>query len=155
MNKIVFIMTVASMLSASAFADTKQANMEVSLTVLKACRLSTNDLNFGSHMSSEGALEETSTASVVCTKKTPYQLSATSANSFNMKQKNGSDEVAYTLSATTSAGKQTLSTANTFASGVGTGDVEEVRMTGNVTSGALQAASAGTYTDTVVLSVSY
>lgn len=62
------VFTSASYADTSAYTEQATANMNVSLTVLKACSITASDMSFGKQYSNAGDLSVSTTASVVCTK---------------------------------------------------------------------------------------
>ncbi len=126
------------------------ANMNVYLTVLKACSITAGDMNFGSQYSNAGALSAEATASVVCTKNTPYELSSDSSHDYEMSDTSG-NKIAYSLYSDEAASSAlTSGTTNT-----GTGEEQDIKIYGQVSSDALKVAPAGDYTDTVLLKIDY
>ncbi|HFZ8995320.1 TPA: spore coat U domain-containing protein [Citrobacter freundii] len=146
---------ISILFSSAVFADTTEtqtADMHVKLTVQKSCQVSVGDMDFGSHASSDGAIDATATAAVTCTNGTSYNLSSDDGHTYAMKNAANSDTVAYTLS---SVKNGTNDLASTGIAQTGTGAEQLIPIYGNVTSDALALASAGDYTDTVTLTVSY
>ena len=144
------VFTSASFATTATYTAQATANMNVSLTVLKACSITASDMNFGKQYSNAGDLSVQTTAAVVCTKNTPYELSSDSSHDYEMSDTNG-DKIAYSLYA-----DQASSTPfTTGTTGTGTGVAQNINIYGKVGSSALQVAPAGDYTDTVLLSVDY
>ena len=142
--------TSASYASDSTYTEQATANMNVSLTVLKACSITANDMNFGKQYSNAGDLSVQTTASVICTKNTPYNVSSDSSHDYEMSDTNG-DKIAYSLFA-----DQAASTPfTTGTTGTGTGVAQNINIYGKVATAALQVAPAGDYNDTVLLKVDY
>jgi len=167
-KKTVLLLSLSSAIISCGVAnaeDTVSKDMQVTLTVLKACTLSTNPLKFANAYSNAGAQEANTTATVTCTKDTGYYLTASSANSYNMMGstavgstgKSTSSSIAYTLAATMDGDttRQDLTTASTDVASTGTGSAQTVTLYGDVTASALQNAPAGDYSDTVTLTVNY
>lgn len=144
------VFSTVSHADSSTYTEHTTTNMNVYLTVLKACSISAGDMNFGTQYSNAGALPAQATASVVCTKNTPYQLSSDSSHDYEMSDKNG-DKVAYSLYS--DAAKTSALTSG--YSQVGTGQEQDLTIYGQVSAAALSAAPAGDYTDTVLLRIDY
>ncbi len=157
-KKSLLLVSLSSSLifSAAGYADdttyTAQAtaNMNVSLTVLKACSITAGDMNFGNQYSNAGDLSAEATASVVCTKNTPYKLSSDSSHDYEMSDSSG-NKIAYSLYSDEAA--STALTSGTTETG--TGEEQDLKIYGQVSSGALKVAPAGDYTDTVLLKIDY
>ena len=144
---------ISILFSSAALADateTVTADMHVSLTVEKSCKISVGDMDFGSHASDSGALKATSQASVVCTNGTEYQLSSAADHPYEMLD-NNNDKVAYTIY----GDKAGTELSKTPIGSTGTGSVQLIPIYGQVTADALAQAPAGSYADTVTLTVAY
>lgn len=144
------VFTSASYADTSAYTKQATANMNVSLTVLKACSITANDMAFGKQYSNAGDLSISTTASVVCTKNTPYKVSSDTSHDYQMSDANG-DKIAYSLY----ADKTATTPFTTGSTGTGSGVTQNINIYGQVSSAALQVAPAGDYTDTVMLTVDY
>ena len=141
--------------SATTFASTItsekiSANMNVYLTVLKACTVSVSDMNFGNQFSNAGEQTTDATASVTCTQGTNYKLTADAADEYALTDNSG-NKVSYALY-TDQAGKipMTTGTAET-----GTGSAQQVKIYGKIAANTLKQAPAGVYKDTVSILVDY
>lgn len=146
--------------SASAqITETKTASMQVTLTVIKSCTITANNMDFGKVLSGAGDQEQSSSANVVCTKDTPYNITASSTNGFKLKNTTtgSSVEIPYLIAASTSTNttKQDLTNSWENIQGTGTGDTQTVTLYGNVSGSDLRQATEGSYSDTVTLSVNY
>lgn len=167
-KKTLLLVSLSSTVLFSGMANavvtqTDPQDMQVTLQVLKACTLSTGNLDFNSVTSDSGAQEQTTTANVTCTKNTDYFITATSANNFTMKPVSTStgttntSVIPYTISAKTATedSRQDLTANGAKARGTGTGSNESVTIYGDVTASALQNAAEGDYADKVTLTVNY
>ncbi|HID4046685.1 TPA: Csu type fimbrial protein [Pluralibacter gergoviae] len=160
-NKTIMALSAAGLLfvSAAHAADdgsktraSDSANMHVTLTVQAACKLSVDDMDFGTHGSNDGELNEDANATITCTKDVPYTLYVDAKHDYTMKSDAG-DTVAYTLYSDSGRSKQ-LDDTNGL-DGTGSGADQIVPIYGRVTAGALEAAPEGTYNDDVTLIVRY
>ncbi|GAA0487934.1 MULTISPECIES: spore coat U domain-containing protein [Tatumella] len=145
----------ALLFSVMAHADTSSAtaNMNVKLTVQKACTISMGDLDFGTQNSNAGDVSRTATGSVTCTKDTAYNITAASNSGYNLSDTKG-DKVSYAIYA--DANHQTnLSASVASTSGTGTGIAQPVNIYGVINGTSLQTAPVGDYTDKVTLTVNY
>ncbi|MEM8422792.1 spore coat U domain-containing protein [Morganella morganii] len=149
------IFAVAMSTSVTTFAGTPvseqvSANMNVYLTVLKACTVSVSDMNFGEQYSTAGDLDTDVTASVTCTPGTGYKLTADAADDYLLDDGNG-HKVTYSLF-TDQAGKIPMTTG---MAETGTGTAQQLKIYGKIASNSLQQAPAGIYKDTVSILVDY
>lgn len=144
---------ISILFSSAALADTSEtasADMHVSLTVEKSCQISVGDMNFGSRASDSGQATAISQASVVCTHGTEYQLSSAADHPYEMTDDNG-DKVDYTIYGDPTG----TDLSKTPVGSTGTGSVQLIPIYGRVTADALAQAPAGSYTDSVTLTVAY
>lgn len=154
--KKVSIVSLMLCCSASAFADNVAAtqqvstNMNVYLTVLKACTVSVSDMDFGQQYSNAGALKSEATASVTCTNGTSYKLSSADTNDFKLMNDQGNSikYVLYTDSAESELLKDGIA-------GTGDGTNQQLKIYGKITADDLKLANAGVYKDTVSILVDY
>lgn len=159
-NAAVLALSAAGMLfaaGANAIA-TSTANMNVYLTVVAACNMTVDDMDFGTHASNEGLLRARSNARITCTKGAPYKLTADSSHTYKMVSKTTTDQVSYTLYSD-SAGQVPLAmdlpTDTSEPTGTGSGAVQVVPVYGRVTAADLAAANVGSYSDIVTLQLTY
>lgn len=166
-NKIVMALSAAGLLCASVVhaangQDSKTATadrqMHVSLTVVSACTLTVDDLNFGTVASNIGSdLDESTNAKVTCTKGVPYDLLVEGDHQYVMKDTTTPDHtVNYTLY-TDSARHDTLDDKNSIHIDGASNNGEEqiVPIYGRVQASDLAQAYAGEYSDDVTLVVRY
>lgn len=149
------IFAVAMSTSVTTFAGTPvseqvSANMNVYLTVLKACTVSVSDMNFGEQYSTAGDLATDATASVTCTPGTGYKLTADAADDYLLDDGHG-NKVTYSLF-TDQAGKVPMTTG---MAETGTGTAQQLKIYGKIASDSLKQAPAGIYKDTVSILVDY
>lgn len=134
--------------------QTQTADMKVKLTVTAACSMKVDDLDFGTHASTDGRLRARTNARVTCTNKAPYTLTAENPTNYVMKNIAIPEAtVAYTLYSD-SAHANTLTESNGVA-GEGTGTVQMVPIFGQVEATQLAQAAVGDYEDTVTLQLTY
>jgi spore coat protein U-like protein len=139
----------------------------VSVTVVASCDMSVSAMNFGSTPGPIAAnVDSTATITALCTATTPYAIGLDSGQhatgSQRRMQSAASNNVSYGLytdvgrtQAWSSGASATTCTngAGTCALGTGTGASQNITIYGRVPPQTLPAA--GTYTDTVVVSLTY
>lgn len=150
LSLITVLCTSAGTLASTTTSEQISANMNVYLTVLKACTVSVSDMNFGSQFSNAGEQTTDATASVTCTQGTNYKLTTDAADDY-MLEDNSGNKVAYTLY-TDQAGKVPMTTGTAET---GTGSVQQLKIYGKIAANTLQQAPAGIYKDTVSILVDY
>jgi hypothetical protein len=120
-------------------ADSTQVN--VSATVAGTCSFGapTYDMDFGSFsVTDTGAKPASATLEFTCTNNTPYSIDDV-AGARNLTGPGG-ETLAYSIAAYTTSG-----TAN--------GGLQSVTLNGTIAQAAYQAASAGTYTETLTINI--
>lgn len=156
------ILTAANGTSASCTAITSNSaniSFTTTATVADDCTLSAGSLNFGSVSSLSSSVAATTTITLQCVNGDAYTVglnagSGSGATIANRLMTSGSHTVAYSLyqnSADTTVWGNTIGT-NTVA-GTGTGGTQTLTVYGLVPAQTVPAA--GTYTDTVVVTVTY
>jgi spore coat protein U-like protein len=151
--------------SASA-ANPAISTFQVTATVLKACTVSATPLAFGNYTPGSGALSNTSTINVACTKTSPYAVTlnggSTAGGTIGQRlMTNGTQTLQYNLytsnTYTTLLGDGTTSgSAKVTGTGNGLSAPNAITVYGQLPdSAANQNAPAGSYTDTITVSVSY
>ncbi len=170
MRKIVLVLAGAAGLAAAAgnaVAATTTTTFAVTATVNANCLVAANPLSFGTYAPGGGDVDLNTTLSVRCTKNTAYtvSLNAGSTSGGSLTQRlmgNGTDTLQYNLY--TSAARDTVwgdgtaSTATVPGTGAGLGVPNAISHTvyGRlVDSAANQAVSAGSYADTITVTVTY
>ena len=147
-------------LSHSANAATVTSTFTVQMTVTSSCVInSASTLNFGSQGVLTGNVDNTSTLQVQCTNTTPYNIgldagTGSGATVAARKMTSGGATVTYSLysdSGRTTVWGNTVGT-NTVA-GTGNGASQSYTVYGRVP--AQTTPAAGTYTDTVTVTVTY
>lgn len=157
---------IAAMLALSvpgaAAAETASSSLGVTATVTENCTVSTAPVAFGSvNTLSGGNVDATGGVTVTCTNGTPWVASAsagtgTGASLTTRRMASGANLLNYSLytdSARTSVwGDGTATTAN--VSNTGSGSAQTFTVYGRVLSGQA-SAPAGSYSDTVSVTISY
>ncbi len=153
--------TAAIFLPGAASAQTSTSQLKVTLSVQSECKLtSTSDLAFGTTGVIQAAISATGTIGVQCTNTTPYNIglnagSGTGATVAARKMTSGSGSTIlydiYRDSARTLVWGDTVA-SNTLA-GTGTGAVQTLTVYGRVP--IQNTPAAGTYSDTVTVTVTY
>ncbi|HDS1149938.1 TPA: spore coat protein U domain-containing protein [Pluralibacter gergoviae] len=163
-NKTIMALSAAGLLFVSAVnaADegsttpSNTANMHVKLTVLAACTLAVDEMDFGRHQSNEASkIDVNANATVTCTKGIPYVLKVNEKHTYAMKKEGETITVPYKLYTDAAHGQTVDDTDGIHGTGTGSDQGETVPIYGEVTAAALQAAPAGDYADDVTLVVTY
>jgi spore coat protein U-like protein len=157
------LICVACFLSfiAPASAATTTANLTVNITITAGCTVTGATLNFGSSSVLASNIDQTTTVGVTCTNAATYNVGmdkgANGASVTARQMKGGASNtefVDYTLYRDSS---RTLNWGNTVGtdtlSGTGTGSTQNITVYGRVPAQA--TGSAGSYTDTVLITVTY
>jgi spore coat protein U-like protein len=156
------ILAAASLIASPAFGATASSNLGVSATVSANCTISTSSVAFGTVNTISGSnTDATGSISVTCTNGAGWSAAAaagggTGATFATRKMTAGANVLNYTLytdSGRTSVwGDGTVSTS--VLSNTGTGVAQSVNVYGRVFSGQT-SAPAGSYSDTVAVTVTY
>lgn len=149
----------AGLALSTAHAATVTDSMPVTITIENACEISTSPttLDFGTQGVLSANVDSTSTLSVTCTTAAPYNIGFNGGASGNVNARtmtDGTDFVGYQLyleAARTTVWGDTVGT-DTVAS-TGTGSVQQFTVYGRVPAQA--TPPAGTYNDTVTVTVTY
>ena len=144
-----------------AHAATAQATFSVTATVLASCSVSAGTLAFGNYTPTSGSpADATSTVDITCTNGTHYSVALDGGSTeSDVAARAMSDTSAHTLSYEiyTDSSRATVwgdGTGSTVAqSGTGSGSLQTLTAFGRVP--ASQFATAGNYSDTVTVTVSY
>lgn len=145
----------------TAQAATVTATLQAKVTVNKVCHVSATDMNFGVYDPSATAHEDTSTVTVRCTKRSPYDVgldkgaNGASVTTRQMKHSTLTDLLNYSLfseaTRTTNWGDTVgVDTVNVASA---TGNPTDHTVYGRVPAG--QYVSAGSYSDTITVTVTY
>ena len=164
-----FFALVVGDYQAAAQAGTATANMTVQITITASCSINAATLDFGSNAGTallSANVDASTTVSVTCTNGSPYSIGMDNGANVNVTQrrmKNGASnylnynlytDAPRTSAWTTAASSSTCTTANSCALGAGTGSAQSVSIYGRVPIVAT-APTAGVYTDTVVMTITY
>ena len=152
--------------AAGAASNPATTTFQVTATVLKACTVSATALAFGNYTPTAGAVTNSSSISVACTKTSPYTLTlnggSTAGGTIGQRlMTNGTQTLQYNLYTSTTyatlLGDGTTSgSANVTGTGAGLSVPTTVNVYGKLPdSVANQAVPAGNYTDTITVSVAY
>lgn len=162
LKEITTTAAVLMLLSGMANAGTKTANMDVTLTVEESCVLTVDPLEFGNHVIVDENIKANTKAHVTCTTGTPYLLTSDVTHSYELKNTSDPDAhpVKYALyldAAMTQPLAQAAPDEATVAgsSNIGNGEVQSVDIYGALLDTELHDVSAGEYSDTVMLQLTY
>lgn len=165
MNKLKAVSLAAMILAASGpvLAATVTNTFQAQIVIQNACRVdltSPTTLNFGTQGVLAANVDTTSTINLTCSTSTPYDVAlnaganpATAGDVTTRRMANGSSYVSYQMYS--DSGRTTVwgnSTTNDV-SGTGNGSAQTLTVYGRVPSQTTPAA--GTYTDTVTITVTY
>lgn len=152
------LLALSLLLSQAANAATATQNFNVTATVVNACSLSSiSDLAFGNYNFNSPALGTTS-VNVTCSLGSSYTLHindglyGSSASTRKMKHATLSDNLSYTLS-NTLAGATWGDSVGTGITGTGLGVAVPTTIFGSVA--ANQTVTAGSYSDTLTMTVTF
>jgi len=151
-----------------ANAATSTATLTVQITITAACNINASTLDFGSNAGTAllaGNLNSSTTVSVTCTNGSPYSIGMDNgANALGGQRRmiNGANFISYNLYTdaghanpwTTASSSTTCTTTNSCALGTGNGAAQSTTIYGVVPSVAV-APAAGSYTDSVTMTVTY
>lgn len=151
------VMLVAAPISVSA--DTQSANLTVSATVIASCSVSNASLAFGNYNpTTSGNVDQSASFNVTCTKGTTATVglgTGANASGSTRRMTNGSDYLTYELYKETgrtnvwgNAGADLVSLAAASSN-----SAQSLTVYGRVTGS--QNVGAGSYTDTVVVTVTF
>lgn len=152
--------------SLNAATVTPSPTFQVTATVPAICRASATALGFGTYSQGDGDVDSTSTISVRCTTGTGFTVglnpgATTGATVSTRAMLNGANQLAYSLfrdAARTQNWGQTIGTDTVAGTGAGIAPASAVALTvyGRIVdSTANQGVPAGSYADTVTVTVTY
>jgi len=165
---VALFVALASGHQSSAQAGTSTANLTVQITITASCTINAATLNFGSVAGTTLATtlqSGSTTVSVTCTNGSPYSIAMDNganasgsqrrmANAGNFISYNLYTDAAHTNPWTTATSSTTCTTTNGCFLGTGNGSAQTVNIYGNVPATGT-APNTGTYTDTVVMTITY
>ncbi len=138
----------------SAYAATTGTSFTVTATVATVCSVTATDLAFGAYTNL--AIAATSTVSVTCTSGGTYTVGLDDGLHFSTtrRMKNaGTDYLGYELYKEVGHTNRWGSSGGELVSGVGSGAAQALTVYGNLPAG--QGLIAGSYTDTIQVTVTY
>jgi len=140
-----------------AAAATVTANMNVKITITNACTITTpTDMDFGTRGVLNADFDTTSTFSVTCSNGHAYTVGMNGGVSTNVSARTmvlGGEDVAYQIYRDAGHSQIWGDTAGQTAAGTGNGAAQSFTAYGRVPS--QDTPTAGNYTDTVVVTVTY
>ena len=146
MKKLLAITAAAAIIAMAGSAMAATATLSVSATVANACSVTGGTLSFGALNTLTSPLVNGTSAgvTVTCTKSDPYTVVVDKGANFvgaqaNLKNAGNSDVIPYSLTVP--------------AVTAGTGAAQPIAITGIIAAGSYTTASAGTYNDTVTITV--
>jgi len=146
MKKLIAITAAAAIVAMAGSAMAATATLAVSATVANACSVTGGTLSFGALNTLTAPLVSGTSAgvTVTCTKSDPYTVVVDKGANFvgaqaNLKNSSNSDVIPYSLAVP--------------AVSPGTGVAQTIAITGTIAAGTYNTASAGTYNDTVTITV--
>jgi spore coat protein U-like protein len=150
-----------------AEAGTATGNLTVQLTITSSCTIGAATLNFGSDAGTSlltTALTANTTVSVTCTNLSPYSIGMGQGSNYSSTNRmaNGANYIGYGLYTdsalthpwTTASSSTTCTVANGCYLGTGNGSAQSVPIYGQVPTVAT-APAPGSYSDTVVMTITY
>jgi spore coat protein U-like protein len=166
MHKILTATLAAGVMAAGvAQSATTGTSFAVTATVQATCSATAAALAFPAYTPGTGAQTANTTISVKCTKNAPFTVAlnagATTGTSFAQRlMGSGANTLQYQLykdaAFTNVFGDGTASTQTVTGTGLGIATANSVQVFGQVLDSATnQAASAGAYTDTITVTVTY
>lgn len=166
-NSLKTAAALAILASGMAFAGTSTSNMSVSATVSNNCTISAGALAFGSYdpivTNATTALDQTATLTVTCTQGASATVTlgqganadTGSTDDAPLRRLNtGSEYLSYALYSDSARTTVFGNTAGTGAAYTGTGSSGTITVYGRITAGQT-SANAGSYSDTVVATITF
>ena len=146
MKKLLAITAAAAIIAIAGSAMAATANLAVSASISNACSVTGGTLSFGAldTLAAPAVPGTSAGVTVTCTKSDPYTVTVDKGINFvgaqaNLKNSANTDKIPYSLTVP--------------ALSAGTGASQTVAITGSIAAGTYNTASAGTYNDTVVITV--
>jgi spore coat protein U-like protein len=164
----ILVLALALALAPPAQAASSTASMTVQITITASCTINAAVLDFGSNAGTallSGSISASTTLSVTCTNGSPYSIglnNGANASGSQRRMINGGNFISYDLYTdaghvnawTTATDSTTCATANSCVLGTGTGSAQTANVYGVVPAVAV-APAAGTYSDTVTMTITY
>ena len=146
MKKLIAITAAAAIVAMAGSALAATATLAVSATVANACSVTGGTLSFGplNTLTAPAVPGSSSGVSVTCTKLDPYTVAVDKGVNFvgsqaYMKNTTNADTIPYSLTVP--------------AVSPGTGAAQAITITGNIAASSYSTVSAGTYNDSVTITV--
>lgn len=155
--KIAAGLCVAGGMASAASASTATANLSVTATIPAACSISTAVVGFGSYTGAQ--IDANGTVTANCVNGTTYNIGlgaglGAGATTSARKLTSGANTLAYTLYSDSGRTTNWGSTVGTDTlAGTGTGGNQAYPVYGRIAAGL--TAAAGSYTDTVVATITF
>lgn len=160
------VMAPLAMLSTPSLADTDQGTLTVTATVQASCTVDDATLDFGTITNLANATTAQTGITITCTKGSGWSLALDDGSNTNRQMSNGTDLLNYELytdsgtanvwaTTCTSTPANPAPTSTECAYGVGTGSAVTNATTVYGEVPASQNVSAGSYTDTVTMTLTY
>jgi spore coat protein U-like protein len=153
--KLLLAGVAASVMAAAAHAATATSQFNAQITIQADCQvLSPNTLDFGTHGLLNSNIDATVDFTVQCTNGVSYTIAmddGANASGSTNRMKNGTEYVNYEIYQ--DASRSTVWDATSTVSGTGNGNQQTYTVYGRVPP--QTTPSAGTYIDTVTITVSY
>jgi spore coat protein U-like protein len=148
-------------LSAECRAGTATANLSVNITITAGCTVTGNTLSFGSQSILAANIDQSTTIGVTCTNTTAYNVGlgvgANGASVTARKMLGGASNTEYVNYSLYSDAARTINLGQTIGTdtvtGTGNGAVQTLTIYGRVPP--QTTGSAGSYTDTVLITVTF
>lgn len=161
-TKVLFALTVGcGLLPSAASAQSAQTTMDVSATVVKSCVISATNLAFGNYDPTAATpADASSSITVTCTPGTSFTVglnagTVAGATVTSRKMASGTNRLSYALYSDAARTTNWGNTPGTDTPAAGTALVTPSVLTVYGRVPAQQAVVAGSYTDTVTITVSY
>ena len=159
------IMACSAGLSASSYAETTTATMTVTSSVLTACTMTTGDLTFGAYdPSTQANVDGTATITSTCTSGGGVTITlgqgtnadTGSSDAVPLRQMaDGTNRLKYHLYGDTDRNGVFGNTAGTGQNVLGSGSAETTTVYGRIAGSENAGTAAGTYTDGVLVTLTY
>jgi len=169
-NFILFLGSIAASILfglGAATAGSQTANLTVSIQITASCTISTAALTFPSTAASSlltTAVTSSANVSVTCTSGSPYSIAMDNGANYSTTRRMAlnSSYISYGLYVdsglthawTTASSSTSCTSSNSCYLGTGTGTAQSIPIYGQVPTVAT-APAAGTYTDTVMMTITY
>jgi spore coat protein U-like protein len=149
MKKLLAIITAVGLTAMAGTAMAATANLNVTANITAACSVTGGTLKFGEllPLGATDVMAYSQDVSVTCTKGADYTVelnygeNAGGGSQAYLNNTGNSDKIAYSVS------------VSDPGTGTGTGTAQDITIKGDIVASAYTGASAGTYTDTIQITV--